>query len=61
MRWVRLRNMLRDGNLMFRRALVGEIAIIDFHGDVAVGPPLLPRKMSAKSHHEDSIRTAVNL
>jgi len=43
MRWIRLRNVPRDGKLMFRRAIVGEIAIIDFHGDVAVGPPLLPK------------------
>ena len=53
MRWICLRNASRDVKLMFRRPLVGEIAIIDFHGYVTVGPPLLPRRMLKKFHHEE--------
>jgi len=37
--------------LMFRRVLVGEIAIIDFHSYVTVGPPLLPGEISKKLHN----------
>lgn len=61
MRWICLHNVPRDVKLMFRRALVGEIAIIDFHGDVTVGPPFLPRRMLKKLHHEEPTRTAVYL
>ena len=49
--------MPKDDKLMFRRAFVGKIAIIELHGDVAVGPSLLPRRMLAKSHHEDELDT----
>ena len=48
-----MRNASRDVKLMFRRALVGEIAIIDFHGYVTVRPPLLPRRMLKEFHHEE--------
>ena len=44
MRWICLRNVPRDVKLMFRRAFVDEIAIIDFHGDVTVGPPFVPKR-----------------
>lgn len=50
MRWVYLRNTSRDVKLMIRRTLVGEIAVIDFHSYVTVGPPLLPRTTLKRLH-----------
>ena len=61
MRWICLRNVSRDVKLMIRRALVGEIAVVDFHSYVTVGPPLLPKSALKRLHKKDSGRTTVYL
>ena len=48
MRCIRLRNAPRDVELMIRSTFVDEIAGIDFHSYVTVGPPLLSRYIRRK-------------
>ena len=52
-----LSNMPRDVELMVRLALVGIVAIVDFHGYITVGPPETSERILTKPERKKLIVT----